>query len=49
MLPPNPSGGIPPELGGLTGLKELYLFNNNLSGEALRLAVLYVRSLVVCG
>ena len=26
-------GGVPPELGNLTGLQELYLWNNELSGE----------------
>ncbi|CBN75536.1 hypothetical protein Esi_0114_0067 [Ectocarpus siliculosus] len=31
VLPPNPSGTIPPELGGLTALTWLSLSDNNLS------------------
>ncbi|CAB1107542.1 unnamed protein product [Ectocarpus sp. CCAP 1310/34] len=47
VLPPYISGAIPRELGKLTALTWLSLRDNNLSGEALRLAVLYVGSLFV--
>lgn len=49
VLPPNCPGAIPRELGGLTALTELYLNNNNLSGEALPLAVSCVVRLAVGG